>query len=74
MDGAALAAKRQHESETALAWQIAAFSAAAQNGKLKRLSHYIAIPAPSAQSPDEMLAVFRTFAERGAPMSIRQVN
>ena len=73
MEGAARAAKRKHEGETALAWQTAAFSAAAQAGKLKDLGHYISMP-KRKQTPDEMLAVFKTIAERGAPMDIRQIN
>jgi hypothetical protein len=74
MEGAARAAKARHESETALAWQTASFSAAAQAGKLKKLSTYLAPRQAKAQTPAEMLEVFRTFQSRGAPMNIRQIN
>lgn len=73
MDGAALAAKRKYESEVAVAWHTANFTAAASVGKLQKLDHYLAKP-KKAQTTEEMLAVFRAFKEMGAPLSIRQVN
>ena len=74
MEGAARAAKNKLESETALAWQTAAPSAAAQAGKLKKLEHYLPKKQRRGQTTDEMLAVFKEFAARGSPMNIRQVN
>lgn len=74
MEGAALAAKRQHEGELVLAWHTAAFGAAAQAGKLKRLTHYLPKKPQREQTPEEMLAVLREFKARGANMNIRRVN
>ena len=73
MEGAALAAKRHQDGEIALAWHTAAFGAAAQNGKLKKLSHYIKSTGPrKQQTPEQMLAVLRGFEKHG--MTIRRVN
>jgi hypothetical protein len=74
MEGAARAAKQRHESETVLAWQTAAFSAAAQAGKLKKLEHYLPKQPRKAQTTSEMLAVLKGMASSGAPMNIRQIN
>lgn len=76
MEGAALAANRKHESEIVMAWHIAAFGAAAQAGKLKKLDQYLTLtkPKPKQQTPAEMLEVLREFKERGVPMDFKQVN
>ena len=74
MDGACLAAKRKYESDIVMAWHIAAFSAAAQAGKLKKLDRYISGPPRRPQTPEEMLAVLREFKDRGAEMDFKQVN
>ena len=73
MEAKARAAKRENENAIAVAWHIAAFTGAAMGGKLKKLDHYIAKP-KKAQTAEEMLAVFRQFQSRGAPMTIRHVN
>ena len=73
MEAKARAAKRQGENEIAVAWYTAAFTGAASAGKLKALDHYVKKP-KRAQTPEEMLAVFREFAARGTPMNIRQIN
>ena len=73
MDGAALAAERQFKRDLSLAWHTAAFSAAAQVGKLKKLDAYTE-PAPKAQTASQMLGTLRVLKDMGAPMSIKQVN
>jgi hypothetical protein len=73
MEGAARAAKRKSDREVEVAYYTGAFTGAASAGKLKALDHYIKKP-KRAQTPAEMLAVFREFAARGTPMNIRQVN
>ncbi len=73
MDGAALAAKRRHDEAISLAWHTAALSAAAQNGKLKRLPHYLGAGQPrKAQTPSEMLALLKGFERHG--MKITRLN
>lgn len=75
MEGIALAAKRKHDNDIFLAWHVAAFSGAAQAGKLKPLSKYLEpISRSKPQSGAEMLEILRTFKEMGAPMTITQVN
>jgi hypothetical protein len=74
MEGAALAAKRRLESETATAWQTAAFGAAAFAGKLKKLNHYLPQKPVKPQTPQEMIAILQELRDRGAPMNIRRVN
>jgi hypothetical protein len=64
----------QAEQDTVLAWKIGAFSAAAQNGKLKKLDHYLAKKPVRQQTAEEMLAVLQEFKDRGVPMNIRRVN
>jgi hypothetical protein len=73
MQGAARAAKREHDEGTARAWLTANFSAAAQCGKLKCLSSYVKVER-KRQSTDEMLAVLRSIAGSGTPLNIRKLN
>lgn len=73
MEGAARAAKSKHDADLSLAWHSAAFSGAVQNGKLKKLSHYLKSNSPKrAQSGSEMLALMQNFTKYGA--TIRQVH
>lgn len=75
MEGIARAAKRKHDSDIFLAWHVAAFSGAAQAGKLKPLGKYLVpVSRPKPQTPSEMLEILREFKEMGAPMTITQVN
>jgi hypothetical protein len=75
MNGTARAAARRADANTLLAYQALTFYGLAQSGKLKAVSHYlIDKPKPRRQTTDEMLAVFREFAGRGAAMNIQQVN
>jgi hypothetical protein len=64
----------QAEQDTVHAWKTAAFSAAAQNGKLKKLDHYLAKRPVRQQTAEEMLATLQGFKDRGVPMNIRRVN
>jgi hypothetical protein len=73
MDGAALAAERQFKRDLSLAWHTAAFSSAAQAGKLKKLSSYQKEP-QRVQSADQMLGTLQMLKDMGASMTIRQVN
>jgi len=70
--------RRKYDQDAALvdAYTVASFSAAAQAGKLKPLDFYRRrMRAKSlAQTPNEMLEVFREFQSRGAPMTIRRVE
>lgn len=75
MEGAALAAERQHEREVRLAWRTAAFVGSAWAGKLKDISEYLPKSAPpKEQTPEELLQAFVEMQEAGAPISIRQIN
>ena len=73
MEGRARAAKQAFDLSIAQAWHTAAF---ARTKKLKKLSDYLkATGAPAkAQTPAEMLEVFKSFQQRGAGMTIRRVN
>lgn len=72
--GRAKARDLKAEQNVVLAWQTAAFSGAAQAGKLKPLANYLPSARPKPQTADEMLSVLRQFKARGAPMNIRKVN
>jgi hypothetical protein len=75
MDAVALAAKRKHDNDIFLAWHVAAFSGAAQAGKLKSLSKYLTpVSRPKPQTASEMLDILREFKAMGAPMTIEQIN
>jgi hypothetical protein len=75
MRGVIAARKAQGESDMALAYQVAAFNAAGRAGKLKSLSHYQSKASRKvAQTPAEMLEVFRQFKARGVPMNIRRIE
>ncbi len=72
MEGAARAAKQKFESEVTLAWHTAALSGQAQNGKLKKLKHYLGGgQKPKAQTPKEMIALLKGFEKHG--MKIKHV-
>jgi hypothetical protein len=76
MRGAIRARRMQGDADLALAYSVAALSAAAQAGKLKSLSHYQrrGDRGNLAQTPQEMLSVFRQFKARGAPINIQRVR
>lgn len=65
--------EREADAQVALAWSMAAMSAAAQNNKLKPLKHYLQ-KRSKPQTAKEMLAVFRAFQANGANMTIRKVS
>ncbi len=69
---------RQAERDAALsdAYTTAAFSAAAQVGKLKPLDHYRrkAKSGGVARTPKDMLNAFRQFQANGAPMQIKRIE
>jgi hypothetical protein len=69
MTGVRKRLERELDNQVALAWQSGMFSAAAQNGKLKPLKHYLR-KSGAKQTPEEMLAVLRMFQDRGATMKI----
>ena len=73
MAGVRKRVEREGEGRIIGAWLTAAYSGAAQAGKLKPLKHYLKKPA-RRQTPQEMLAVFRSFHAAGAAMTIRQVS
>lgn len=73
MDGAARAAERKFDRDLSLAWHVAAFSGAAQAGKLKKLTAYQRKLTPP-QTGEQMLGTLQALHDMGAPMSIRQVN
>jgi hypothetical protein len=56
-----------------LAWHVAAFSGAAQAGKLKPLDKYLK-KSGQGQSPREMLTVLQAIKGAGAAMTIKQVK
>jgi hypothetical protein len=68
--------KFEREESLFLAYNTAALSSAASAGKLKPFDHYRKRLSPKklAQTPSEMLEVFREFQARGAPMTIRRVE
>jgi hypothetical protein len=70
MDGRARAAKREADAAISLAWHIEAF---ARQKRLKPLREMLGIK-PKAQTPDEMLAVFKAIAGKGVPMNFKQLN
>lgn len=73
--GRAKAREQMIEREVSLAWHTAAFSAAAQAGKLKSLKEYRGKAEDrKVQSPQQMLGALRMLQDMGAPMTIKQVN
>lgn len=72
MKGCARAAKRALDLSVSQAWHGEAF---ARQKHLEKLSKYIGSSEPKrAQTPEEMLAVFRSFQSQGAGMTITQVH
>jgi hypothetical protein len=70
------ARRLQADQDLASAWHIAAFSVAAQNGKLKPLKEYLD-PAAATKKPqtlDDMLNTLLALQASGAPMDIKQIN
>jgi hypothetical protein len=67
------AAKRRADDATVLAWRTALFT---RTEKKLRLSDFLVstLEKRREQTPDEMLAVFRTFVEMGTPLNIRKLN
>lgn len=78
MEGAALAAERNHEREMLVAHQGAAWLAAASAGKLKPFSHYRKQSEEEQgtpqQSNEQILSALMVLQNLGAPMSIEEVN
>ena len=70
MEGRARAAKRKQEAALSQAWHTEAF---ARTKKLPRLSDLFG-EKTKAQTPEEILAVFRQFHSGGAPMNIKKLN
>lgn len=70
LQGAARAAKKNHEAMLFQAWHTEAF---ARTKKLPKLTDILG-EKRKAQTPEEMLDVFRQFQARGAGMTIRQLN
>ena len=74
MKGRFRAAKLKREAELGAAYNVAALSAAASVGKLKKFDHYLAqTRGHQPQGPAEMLATMKELQARGAPMTIRRV-
>lgn len=69
LDGRSRAAKQDYELAVAQAWHTEAF---ARTKRLKRLIDYL--KEPKAQTPEEILAAFRSFQSHGAPMEIEQLE
>lgn len=72
MEGRAEAAKIRADDATLLAWRTALFTRT--DKRLNLPDFLICKRQRKAQTPDEMLTVFRTLAEMGSPMNIRRVN
>lgn len=73
MQGVRKRLEYESQDQTRLAWETAAFVAAAQSGKLKPLRHYLS-PNKKAQAPREMLAALLAYQSGGAPMTIRKIE
>jgi hypothetical protein len=73
MQGVRKRLENESQEQTRLAWEVGAFSAAAQAGKLKPLRHYLH-PEKKAQAPREMLAALLAYQSGGAPMTIRKIE
>jgi hypothetical protein len=70
--GRAKSINDRSERDIALAWHTAAFSGAAQAGKLKKLSTYISKPPVQAQTADEVAAIFKSLKGKGKSVRIRK--
>jgi hypothetical protein len=70
MEGCSRAAKRKSDAMLSQAWHTEAFARTKRLKPLRELLGY----KPKAQTPDEMLEMFRAIAGRGVPMNFRQVN
>lgn len=73
MQGVRKRLENESQDRTRQAWEVGAFSAAAQAGKLKPLKHYLA-PKAKAQAPRDMLAALLAHQNNGAPMTIRKIE
>lgn len=73
MQGVRKRLESESQDQTRLAWETAAFVAAAQSGKLKPLKHYLRRPG-KAQTPQEMLAAIKAIQASGANMTIRKIE
>lgn len=65
--------ERDMEAQLTMAWNNAAFTGAAQAGKLKPLRNYLR-KAPAAQKPAEMLAAMLAHQSNGVKMTVRKIN
>jgi hypothetical protein len=70
MEGAANRHKREFELAITQAWHGEAF---ARTKLLKGLGDYLKRP-KKAQTPDQMLAALKMYADGGAPLNIRTLN
>lgn len=68
MQGVRKRLKSEAENQTRQAWESGSFGALASAGKLKDLKHYLR--GTGRQTPQEMLAVMRSFQSKGAKMKI----
>ena len=73
MEGVRKRAEREANERVQQAWQIAALSATAMDGKLKPMKHYLARQSANTQSPAEMLALIRSLGAR-SNMTIKRLH
>lgn len=72
MQGVRKRLKAELDGRTRQAWEGAGFAALASVGKLKDLKHYLG--SSRSQTPQEMLAVLRSFKAKGAKMTITRIK
>lgn len=64
--------KLKAEQDISLAWHTAAFSGAAQAGKLKKLEHYLPKAPAMPQTADDVAAIFRLLKAKGKSVVIQE--
>lgn len=78
MEGAVLAAKRQHDQAIFTAWHTAVFAIGMYGGKLKgkTLSDFLSSDEPQVSTTKhaEAIAYFHKIKARGAPVEITRLN
>lgn len=77
MEGAVLAAKRQHDQAIFTAWHTAVFAIGMYGGKLKgkTLSDFLSSDEPQGSTKHaEAIAYFHKLKARGVPVDISRVN
>lgn len=65
--------KAELDGRTRQAWESGSFAGLASVGKLKDLKHYLGTSG-RRQTPQEMLAVMRSFQAKGAKMKITRIK